>query len=245
MPFKDQLVVVTGGTRGIGAAIVSAFLGQGAEVVATYRGNHEAADRFAIAHKEFATKVHLKLCDVSHSGEVEALFEWIDSRFAKIDILINNAGIRRDAVLGMMSEADWDAVLDVNLKGTFLMSKYAVQRMSRQRYGRIVCVTSPSGELGFTGQGNYSASKAGQVGLMRSLAKEVAKRNITVNCVSPGFINTELLSDLKDDVREKYKNLVPLERFGTVEELSHAVLFLSSKEASYITGATLNVTGGL
>jgi len=244
MEFKDQVVVISGGTRGIGAGISARFLAEGATVVATYLGNEVAAAEFK-SRCTFPDRLDLRRCDVSRAADVEALFHALDETYPTLHVLVNNAGIRKDAVLGMMKEEDWDDVLSTNLKGCFLMSKYAVQRMSRARFGRIIQITSPSGHLGFAGQGNYSASKAGQVGLARSLAKEVAKRNVTVNCVSPGFIATELLKDLKDDTREKYKNLVPMERFGTVDEVAHAVLFLASARAAYITGAVLDVTGGL
>lgn len=243
--FEDQVVLVTGGTRGIGAGIARRFLEEGARVVATYRGNHEAAAAFRDRCASLGGRLDTRACDTSDPVAVEALYGALDDAYPAIDVLVNNAGIRRDAVLGMMSEADWDAVLSTNLKGCYLMAKHAVGRMSRRRYGRIIQITSPSGHMGFPGQGNYAASKAGQVGLARSLAKELAKRNVTVNCVSPGFIATDLLSDLADETREKYRALVPMERFGTVEEVAHAVLSLACREASYITGAVLEVTGGL
>ena len=176
---------------------------------------------------------------------MDAFFDYFDGNFSGLQILVNNAGIRKDAIAGMLTEDDWDSVLDTNLKGTFLMTKAAIQRMSRARFGRIICITSPSGQMGFQGQGNYAASKAGQVGFVRSVAKEVAKRNITVNCVSPGFIGTELLQDLNPDLQDKYKKMVPLERFGTVEEVAYAVGVLASTKASYINGTILEVTGGL
>lgn len=243
--FTDQTVLVTGGTRGIGAGIAKRFLEEGASVIATYRGNEAAAAAFRAECAAYSDRLDLRVCDTASAADVQALFASLDDKYPSLEVVISNAGIRRDAILGMLSEEDWDAVLDTNLKGSYLVAKQAVLRMSRRRYGRILMITSPSGQLGFPGQGNYAASKAGQVGLARSLAKEVAKRNITVNCISPGFIATDLLKDLKDDVREKYKNLVPLERFGSVEEVAHAVLSLASRRASYITGAVLDVTGGL
>ena len=160
-------------------------------------------------------------------------------------MLVANSGIRRDSILATMAPEDWDAVIRTNLTGGYTMSKFAVQNMMGQRYGRIIFTTSPAGRFGFEGQGNYSASKAGQMGLMRSLCKEVAKRKITVNCVSPGFIATELLDDLPDDLVASYKKSVPAKRFGEPKEVAAAVLFLASKDAAYITGATLDVTGGL
>ena len=245
MEFIDQTIIVTGGTRGIGQSISRAFLEAGANVCATYSSNDEAASEFKQSCGRYAEKLSLYKFDVSRGSQVEEFYRQFDENFSKIDILINSAGIRKDAIVGMLSEEDWDSVLDINLKGCFLMSKFAVQRMSRNRYGRIINITSPSGKMGFQGQGNYSASKAGMVGLTRSLCQEVAKRNITVNCVSPGFIATELLVDLSDQMADQYRKMVPLKRFGTTDEVAHGVLFLASPKSSYITGTTLEITGGL
>lgn len=243
--FTDQVVVVTGGTRGIGAAISAAFLQNGACVHATYSGNVEAAETFARAHTGMPGSLTLHKFDVGDYTAAEAFFSSLDKTAGRIDILVNNAGIRRDAVVGMMPAEDWAAVIRVNLTGTYTMSKLAVMRMSRQRYGRIISITSPSGETGFEGQGNYAASKAGQVAFSRSLSKEVAKRKITVNCVSPGFIDTDLIADLPPEQTAAYKKSVPMKRFGTPAEVAQAVLFLASEKAAYITGETLHVTGGL
>ncbi len=239
--FKGQRVIVSGGTRGIGAAITKGFLAAGAQVTATYTSNTEAAEAFK---QGLTDPEQLKLArfDVSDYDAVEAFFEALE---AAPQVLVNNAGIRKDQIVGMLPAADWKRVLEVNLDGTFYMSKMAVRAMSRQRYGRIISITSPSGELGFPGQANYAASKAGQVAMTRSLAKEVARRKITVNCVSPGFIDTELLADLSDEHKKGFLQMVPMQRFGTVEEVANTVLFLASKQASYITGSTLHVTGGI
>ncbi|MEQ8278034.1 MAG: 3-oxoacyl-ACP reductase FabG [Deltaproteobacteria bacterium] len=238
--FSNQTVVVTGGTRGIGRAITEAFLGAGAEVFALYAGNDEAANAFVASTGN--DKLHVAKVDVSDYNAVEAFFGGLES---PPQVVVNNAGIRRDQIVGMMPAEDWRRVIQVNLDGTFHVSKFAVMAMSRQRYGRIVNIVSPSGHLGFAGQASYAASKAGQVGMARSLAKEVAKRKITVNCVSPGFVDTELLADLSEEQKQAYRDMVPMKRFGTGEEIAAAVLFLASKEASYISGATLEVTGGL
>lgn len=245
MDFKDQCVIVTGGTRGIGKAISQAFLNAGAFVTANYHSNQKAAEDFKASLGAGSERLTLFKFDVSKAAEVEQFFLDYDRKFSKIDVLVNSAGVRKDAIVGMMSEEDWDLVLDINLKGCFLMSKFAVQRMSSKRYGRIVNITSPSGKMGFPGQGNYSASKAGMVGFTRSLSQEVAKRKITVNCVSPGFIETELLSDLPEQLAMEYKNMVPMKRFGLPTEVSSGVLYLASAEASYITGSTLEIAGGL
>jgi 3-oxoacyl-[acyl-carrier protein] reductase len=160
-------------------------------------------------------------------------------------VLVNNAGIRQDAVVALMDVNKWQKVLDVNLTGTFLMSKHAVLFMMQNKYGRIINITSPVARLGFTGQANYAASKAGQIALTKTLAKEVAKKKITVNCVSPGFIATDFLDGLSNELLAEYKKLVPMRRFGSVKDVANAVIFLAGKQASYITGTTLDVTGGL
>ena len=244
--FEGRAAVVTGGTRGLGRAIVLAFLKEGATVPATYRSNEEAARALVDQAGEHAGRLHLHPFDVADYDQVETFWRALDDAAPDgIDILVNNAGLRRDGILAMMPREDWDAVLDTNLSGSYSMSKFAVQNMLRKRYGRIVLITSPAGHHGFQGQCNYSASKAGQVGLMRALCKEVAKRKITVNCVSPGFIDTELLEDLPENLRKQYVASVPVQRFGTPEDIAYAVLFLAAEEASYITGTTLEVTGGL
>lgn len=244
--FKNQTALITGGTRGIGRAISEALLKSGARVVATYVGNEAAAQEFLAANSIHEGRVLTRKCDVADYAACEALFKSLEADVPQgIDILVNNSGIRKDAVLAMMKVEDWTAVLNTNLNGTFNMSKFAVLSMMRKRYGRIVNITSPCGDFGFAGQANYAASKAGQVGLTRSLSKEVATRGITVNCVSPGFIGTELIKDLPEKLRDEYKNSVPLKRFGTPEEVADAVLFLASKQSAYITGTVLEVAGGL
>ncbi len=245
MNFKDQIVIVTGGTRGIGGGISQAFLQQGATVIATYRSNDEKALSFKNNLGEQGAQLDLRKFDISNGEEVTTFFQYIEETYSKVDVLVNNGGIRRDNILASLSEDDWDQVLDTNLKGTYLMAQKAVLLMMKKRYGRIVNMSSIGGELGLAGQANYSASKAGQVALSKSLAKEVAKRGITVNNVLPGFIETELIGDLSDEQVKEYKKQVPMKRFGTITEVAQAVLFLASKEASYITGASLEITGGL
>jgi 3-oxoacyl-[acyl-carrier protein] reductase len=173
------------------------------------------------------------------------VFQKVEQDHGGLDILVANAGIRQDAVVAMMKTEDWRRVLDVNLTGSFLLAKQAVLLMMRKKYGRIVFITSPMAHLGFAGQGNYAASKAGQIGLMRSLARETAKRRITVNCVSPGFIGTDFLSGLDEKLAAEYREMVPLRRFGQPDEVAQAVLFLASEEASYITGSVLDINGGI
>lgn len=243
--FNEQTVIVTGGTRGIGRAIAESFLKAGARVLATYQGNAEAAKAFEEANQEHAGRLIVKQCDVTDYAAVEALFKWVGDELGVIQVLINNSGIRRDQIVGMMAVEEWQSVIDTNLTGTFYMSKFAVQNMARKRYGRIINITSPVARFGMPGQGNYAASKAGQIAFAASLSKETARRKITVNCVSPGFIGTDLIADLAEERVEMYLNLVPMKRFGEVEEVASSVLFLASKEASYITGTVLEVTGGL
>jgi len=241
--FKGQTAIVTGGVRGIGKSIVEGFLRAGARVIIA--SNEPATEQFKQDTSEFAENIDIQICDVSKYEEVEKFFEYVDKKYEGFEILVNNAGIRKDAVLAMMKESDWHDVLDVNLSGIFYMCKFAVMSLMRKRYGRIVSITSPSGKYGFEGQANYAASKAGLVALTRSLSKEVARRGITVNCVSPGFIATDLIQDLPDELRDAYVAQIPLKRFGKPEEVAACVLFLASKEAAYITGSTLEITGGL
>ncbi len=245
LAFESKKAVVTGATRGIGRAIAEALLAEGASVVGIYAGNRQAAEAMARDNALHGERLRLVQLDVSDYQAVTAFFAELETRWDTLDILVNNAGIRRDAVLAMMKEEDWRRVLDVNLTGGFAMSRCALPLMLKQKHGRIVFITSPMAHLGFAGQANYAASKAGQVGLMKSLSKEVAKRKITVNCVSPGFIATELIGDLPEAQVKEYKKMVPANRFGTPEEVAEAVLFLASDRAAYINGAVLEVTGGL
>ena len=241
--FKGQTAIVTGGTRGIGKSIVEGFLKAGARIIIA--SNEAATEQFNQDNSEFAENIDIQMCDVAKYEDVEKFFEYVDKKYEGFEILVNNAGIRKDAVLAMMKESDWHDVLNVNLSGVFYMCKFAVMSLMRKRYGRIISITSPSGKYGFEGQANYAASKAGLVALTRSLSKEVARRGITVNCVSPGFIATELIQDLPQELRDTYVSQVPFKRFGKPEEVAACVLFLASKEASYVSGATLEVTGGL
>jgi len=243
--FTDQTVIVTGGTRGIGRGVVEAFLAAGAQVIATYHSNTTAAQDFQDEHEQYEDRLFLRQFDVSSHTEVVSFFRYVEENFDKFEILVNNSGIRRDSVVGMMAAEDWNAVIQTNLTGTFHMSKIAVQHLMRQKYGRIINITSPIGRYGFAGQANYAASKAGQVAFTRSLSKEVGSRNITVNCVSPGFIDTDLIADLPEEQRKQYQSQVPMKRFGTIEEVARAVLFLADRDSAYVNGAVLEISGGL
>jgi|SaaInlStandDraft_1057018.scaffolds.fasta_scaffold13521_4 3-oxoacyl-[acyl-carrier protein] reductase len=243
--FKDQNVLITGGTRGIGASLTRAFLSAGASVIATYRSNHDAAMAFSQSLGEESSRLECVACDVTDVEAVDSLYARLDETELKLDILINNGGIRRDAVAAMMSASDWKDVIDTNLTGAFLMSKQAIKNMMRQRYGRIINISSPMSREAFAGQSNYSASKGGLESMTRSMCKEVGSRKITVNCVSPGFIETELIDDLDEETVKTYKKMVPVRRFGKPEEVADAVLFLGDKSSGYISGSVLEISGGL
>ncbi len=243
--FSNKIAVITGADRGIGKGIAEAFLPLGAKVIGTYHSNKNAVEKFYNKNKIYSQNVDFQQLDVSDYHQVEKFYHYLESTYGTFHILINNSGIRKDAILGMMKEPDWRRVLDVNLSGVFYMCKFAIRSFISQKYGRIINITSPSGKIGFAGQANYAASKAGMVALSKSLSKEVAKKGITVNCVSPGFIDTEFINDLSEEQRKNYRMNIPLKRFGTPQEVAWAVIFLASKEASYITGTTLEVTGGL
>lgn len=242
--FTGQKAVVTGATRGIGRAVAQALLDAGASVLGVYGGDVGRAEEFYAACGA-TERLQLYKVDVSAYQAVQSFYQLVEEQFDTIDILVNNAGIRRDSVLAMMQEEDWRRVIDVNLTGGYIMSKFAVQLMMKQKYGRILFITSPMGQLGFGGQANYAASKAGQVGMMKSLAKEVARKRITVNCVSPGFIDTDFLLGLSESQIKEYKKMIPVRRFGRADEVAEAVLFLAGKETAYITGSVLEITGGL
>jgi len=243
--FKGQTVIITGGTRGIGRGIAESFLKAGAKVIATYSTNEDAAAQFKQDNKQFAENIDIQKLDVSKYEEVEKFFKYIDTNYGSFEVLVNNAGIRKDSILAMMRESDWHDVMNVNLAGTFFMCKFAVNILMRKPYGRIINISSVMEKYAFKGQANYAASKAGLSALTKSLSKEVATRSITVNSVSPGFIATELIQDIPDKLRESYLARIPLKRFGSTEEVAPCVLFLASKEASYVTGSTLEVSGGL
>lgn len=245
MGFTGQKAVVTGATRGIGRAITSCLLDRGATVIGVYGGNDHAAGAFHASCGEAGDRLQLHKLDVSDYGAVQGFYRQVEEEFDTIDVLVNSAGIRRDGALAMMKEEDWRRVIDVNLTGGYTMSKFGVQLMLKQKYGRIIFITSPMGRLGFAGQANYAASKAGQVGMMKALSREVAKRKITVNCVSPGFIDTDFLEGLSEAQVKEYKKMVPVRRFGRADEVADAVLFLAGSKAAYITGSVLEITGGL
>ncbi len=243
--FKDKNIIVTGGTRGIGAGISTLFLKAGAKVIATYARNDQAANLFKEQMSMYGDNLELAKFDVSSFDECQNFYNECENKGTDIHVLVNNSGIRKDNIMMLMPESDWNQVMNINLGGTFNMTKLALNSMLKNRYGRVINISSIGGSLGLPGQANYAASKAGQVALSKSLSKEVAKKNITINNVAPGFIETELISDLPAEQVKEYKKQVPMRRFGKTEDVANAVAFLASENASYITGTTLEVSGGL
>lgn len=241
--FAGQHVLVTGGTRGIGRACTLAFLAEGAQVQATFLADAEAAQALQRDAGGAAERLTITACDLRDADSVSRL--WQSRGDAPLHALVCNAGIRRDRMVALMSEEEWSDVVATNLTGSFRMAKAALARMMPQRAGRIVFVTSPSAREGLAGQGNYAASKAGLVALARTLAKEAGKRGITANCVSPGLVQTSMLSGMEPEVLEEHRRRIPAGRFGEPDEVAAAVLFLCSGEASYVNGSVLEVTGGL
>ena len=214
-------------------------------MIATYRSNEQEANLLKDSLILYGDHFQLAKFDVSKWKDVCEFFNFLEKNWGGLDILVNNSGIRKDNIVPNMSEEDWDQVLDTNLKGAFLMSKLAVPLMMRERFGRIIMMSSVGGKLSLPGQGNYAASKAGLLAFAKGLSKEVAKKNITVNSICPGFIETELINDLSPEQRKEYLQDVPMKRFGKVSEVSAAVEFLASDEASYITGSEITISGGL
>ena len=240
-----KIAVVTGGTRGIGLAIAHRLAADGFDLMITYLGDKDAADRAAASLAESGRKIDVFAGDLSNADQAGAMIEQTMATFGRIDALINNAGITRDTLVMRMSEDDWDAVLSTNLKGAFLCSKAAIRPMLRQRSGRIVNITSVVGLVGNVGQANYASAKAGLIGLTKSIAKEVGSRGITVNAVAPGFIETRLTEVLTDEIKETLLKQTPLGRFGSPEDVAGAVSFLVSDSAAFVTGHVLTVDGGL
>lgn len=244
MEFKDKTVLVTGSARGIGNTIAEKFASFGAKVVISDI-LEDAAEEAVSKFKEQGYEAFAIKADVSNGEEVKDLIYKTTEQYQTLDIVVNNAGITRDTLLMRMSEKDWDMVLDINLKGAFLVTQAAAKVMMKQRSGRIVNISSVVGQMGNAGQVNYSASKAGLIGLTKTSARELAGRGITVNAVAPGFIDTAMTRSLPEKVKEQFVEMTPLKRFGKPEDIASAVLFLSSDEANYITGQVLGVNGGM
>lgn len=245
MDFGGKTAVVTGGSRGIGRAVCLELAKGGANVVLCYAGNEAAANETVSACEALGAKALAVKCDVADSAQVKALMDEAVKAFGRIDILVNNAGITRDGLLMMMKEDDFDAVISANLRGTFLCMKAVSRLMMKQRYGRIVNLSSVVGLRGNAGQINYAASKAGVIGMTKSLAKELASRGVTVNAVAPGFIDTDMTAAMTETAKTATLAAIPMQRLGAPEDVARAVAFLASDSAAYITGQVLAVDGGM
>lgn len=243
--LEGKIAVVTGASRGIGKAIAGKLASQGATVVINYNGSADKAEEVKKEIESAGGKAEVMQCNVADFAACEQFMKDIVEKFGRIDILVNNAGITRDGLMMRMSEADFADVIDTNLKGTFHCIRFASRQMMKQRSGRIINMSSVVGIAGNAGQVNYSASKAGVIGMTKSAAKELASRGITVNAIAPGFIETDMTSVLSDKVKEATLTQIPLARLGHGEDVAAAAAFLASEEASYITGQVLNVDGGM
>lgn len=243
--LNGKVAVVTGASRGIGRAVAKKLASLGAEVVINYNGSKERAEEVQREIEAEGGKASIYQCNVSDFAACETFLKDVISEHGSLDILVNNAGITRDDLLMKMTEEEYDSVLDTNLKGTFNCIRFAARQMLKQRSGRIINMASVSGVLGNAGQANYSASKAGIIGLTKSAARELASRGITVNAVAPGFVNTEMTEVLSEKVKEGAVSQIPLGKFGEPEDIAEAVAFLASEGARYITGQVLNVDGGM
>jgi 3-oxoacyl-[acyl-carrier protein] reductase len=245
MSFNGRVAIVTGGSRGLGRGIAVELGKRGAKVVVNYHANANAANEVVQLIKDAGSEALAVQSDVSQYDAAQSLIKAAADFGGRLDILVNNAGTTRDMLLAMMPESDWDLVIATNLKSAYNCSKAALRPMMRQKYGRIVNITSVAGLAGNPGQTNYSASKAGVIGFTKSLAKEIGGRNITVNAVAPGFVPTDLTSSLPKNLLDEALKMTPLGRLGTIEDVAYAVAFLASDEAAYITGQVLSVDGGL
>ncbi|GIW47114.1 MAG: beta-ketoacyl-ACP reductase [Deltaproteobacteria bacterium] len=245
MEFKNRVALVTGASRGIGRAVAIELARRGAFVVVNYAQNQSAAEKVLEEIRALGGRAYLCQFDVSDFSLVQDIIARVEQDFGGLHILVNNAGITRDGLVMRMKEEDWDEVIRIDLKGVFNCTRAALKSMIKQRYGRIVNVTSVVGEMGNSGQANYSAAKAGIIGFTKAVAKEVGSRGITVNAVSPGFIETDMTYNLPKDLKDRYIEEIPLGRFGTPEDVAKVVAFLVSDDASYITGEVIRVNGGL
>jgi len=244
-PEDKRIIVVTGGSRGIGRAICTAFAGPDSRIYFNYSsGSRAFEDTEQSVQKAGGTAIGMR-ADITSESAVSDFFKSVLSETGRIDVLINNAGITRDALLVRMKASDWDAVMEVNLKGVFLCTKIASKAMIKHHYGRIINITSVVGITGNSGQANYAASKAGIIGFTKSVAKELASRNITVNAVAPGYIETDMTAELSEKVKQTMLQQIPLGRFGNPGDVTAVIKFLSSDQASYITGQVIHVSGGM
>jgi 3-oxoacyl-[acyl-carrier protein] reductase len=245
LSLANKVALVTGGSRGIGRAIALELAARGAAVVVNYNKSSESAEEVVKQIQDAGGKAAAHQADVSDFKQAEALVKYTVDTFGDLSILVNNAGITRDQLIMMMPESDWDAVINTNLKSTFNCSKAAVKHMMRKRTGRIINMASVAGQMGNPGQTNYSASKGGQIAFTKALAREIAARNITVNAMAPGFVDTEILHAMNPETLEAALKMVPLGRLAKPEEVAYTAAFLASDEAAYITGQVIGVDGGM
>ena len=245
MSLQGKCALVTGGSRGIGRAVCLELARQGARVAVNYAGNAAAAEETVKACEALGAEAFAIQADVADAAACEAMVKEVLTRFGRLDILVNNAGVTRDGLMPMMKEADWDSVLDTNLKGAFHCMKAVYRPMMKQKYGRIVNLSSIVGLRGNAGQANYAASKAGLIGLTKSMAKELAGRNVTVNAVAPGFIDTDMTAALPEKAREAMLSTIPMGRLGQAEDVARAVAFFAGDASAYVTGQVLCVDGGM
>lgn len=245
MKLTEKVALVTGGSRGIGRSIVLSLAAEGAKVAINYIGDDEEAKEVLEEVKALGSDGMIVHADISKSEDVDSMVKEVIKTMGTIDILINNAGITKDGLVLRMKEEDFNAVIDINLKGTFLTSKIVGKHMLKKRTGKIVNISSVVGIMGNAGQANYSASKAGVIGLTKSMAKEFASRGVNVNAVAPGFIATKMTDKLTDEIKENYAKVIPLGKMGSADDVAKAVTFLSTEDSDYITGQVINVCGGM
>jgi 3-oxoacyl-[acyl-carrier protein] reductase len=245
LSLEGRIAIVSGASRGIGRAIATEFAQRGAAVVINYHKSANEAAEIVSQINESGGRAEAFQADVSKFDQAKELIKFAIETFEGLDILVNNAGITRDKLIMMMTEEDWDIVQDTNLKSTFNCSKAAVRYMMRKRYGRIINITSVAGQMGNPGQTNYSASKAGQIGFTKALAREVASRNITVNGIAAGYVETDIWAGVPDEARQAILSMIPLGRKGEPIEIAYTVAYLASDQASYITGQIIGIDGGM
>lgn len=243
--LKGRVALITGGSRGIGKAIAIKFASLGADIAINYTSREESALEAKKEIEDMGVKCFIIKCDISNFEDSQNMVNEVINEYSKIDILVNNAGITKDGLLMKMKEEDFDKVISVNLKGVFNCTKAVTRSMMKQKYGKIINMASVVGVMGNAGQSNYCASKAGVIGFTKSTARELASRNITINAIAPGFIESDMTNVLKDEVKAAYESSIPMKKMGKTEDVANVAAFLASDISSYVTGQTINVDGGM